>query len=158
MVSDFFLTKDIVGNFSKNRAIEEIALFLSQILEADTNAVLESIIQREQIQNTGLEKSIAVPHAFIPNISQAYLAVVSFDNPIPDWICVDNSYVERVLCLVLPLSYTKDTANITLLTKVFQCLSDESVMSEIQSQQDSQKIVEILNIQIRKEGYMNGGC
>ncbi len=148
MVNKFFLNKDICNVTTKNMALKEIALFLSEKLKADSGFVFDSIIKRELVNSTGLEKGIAVPHAFIPDLREAHMAILSFDNPICDWTCVDYSLVDKALCLVLPETYTKKTPNVKRLTQIFQLLSNEQVLTNLQLGQTSQDILEILNKQI----------
>lgn len=147
MQTDFFLGHNLcLKGISKDKALNHIALFLSKELEADTECVYSSILQRENVSNTGLEKGIALPHAVLPNesISRAYVAIVTFSPPVSNWLCLDDTLVEKAICLVVPENTDNTTQGIKELTLMFQSLADDDVVNSIKNARDSETIITIL--------------
>ncbi|MBY5006210.1 PTS sugar transporter subunit IIA [Streptococcus suis] len=143
MDDNFFLYYDVMEELTKDKALLKIALFLSKEMKADTRCILNSIVERETIANTGLEKGIAVPHVIIKNnaISNAHLAVITFYPPVLDWLCNDETAVDIALCIVLPQSYDLKTKNIEKLTKIFKSLADEEFINSLQLKRNSIDVI-----------------
>jgi len=145
---ELFLNKNIKAA-TKEEALKRIALFVSEKLKADTNFVLNSLLVRENIRNTGLEKGIAAPHIILFNsvINRAYIAVITFCTPITDWVCLDGSLVEKALCLIVPQELDSSTIGIKDLTTIFRFLADDEKILEISKTTSSEAIVSILKMQ-----------
>lgn len=145
MGTDFFLCTDLKGNLMKEDVLNQLSLFLSDKMKADSKIVLKSMKTREEIVSTALEKGIAVPHAFIPGLSEAHVCVLKCEKEISDWICLDDSLVQVVICMVLPEVYDEHTKGIANLTKLFQQLADSSFLEKIGILKTSRDIVEVLS-------------
>lgn len=143
MYENFLLFYDVREELTKDKALFQIALFLSEEMKTDTYQVLNSIVERENIANTGLEKGIAVPHVTINNntISNAYLAVITFCPPVSDWLCNDETLVDKALCIVLPIDYNVKTRNIDKLTMIFKSLADDAFVDTLQLKSKSKEVV-----------------
>lgn len=144
MATDFFLRKDLVDVKTKNEALESLALFLSDTLKANTEVVLKNITIRENLMNTGLEKGIAIPHAIIPNLAEAHIAIITFKRTVNDWFCVDGTKVSKLISLVLPENYDRNTIDVSEVIQLFSSLADDKTIDSVSSAKDSQTIVNIL--------------
>ncbi|MDY4761660.1 PTS sugar transporter subunit IIA [Streptococcus thoraltensis] len=143
---DFLLSGDLNGIYDKNGALYKVALFLSDKLEADTNVIFNSMVEREEISSTGLEKGIAVPHVFLTNdiVRDVHLAILTFDKSVIDWRCVDGSKVNKVFCLITPHSRSPETENVKRMISIMQSLASEKFTNSIESIKNSKDIVNIL--------------
>lgn len=143
MANQFFLSCDVREETTKEKALLRIALFLSNKLRADVKVILESLLEREAVANTALEKGIAIPHIIMNNnaISNVHLAVITFDPPVFDWKCQDETFVDKTLCLVIPQDCNLKMRNIENLTKVFQCLAHEDFIDSLKILSHSKDVI-----------------
>lgn len=149
MENDFFLEMELFEVTNKDEVLERLSVFLSSKMKADSKTILNSIRQREEVSNTGLEKGVAVPHAFIPGIREAHICIVRCNNEIPDWYCVDGSLVSLVLCMVLPESYDAATKGVEILIQIFRQLAHTHWVEEIQKITSSKEIADQLSKSVK---------
>ena len=154
MLGDFYLTKDLDGIKTKNKALKEIAEFLSDVLKVDTKDVLSSILLRENATDTGLEKGIAIPHVVLDSLDKndAHLAIITFANPVSDWFCVDGTLVRKAICLIVPLNPEPGDKSVIKITEIFKMLASPKITDDIQLMRESQDIVHILEKNLLEGG------
>ncbi|MGD2119334.1 MAG: PTS IIA-like nitrogen regulatory protein PtsN [Chromatiales bacterium] len=101
-----FLTQDRVSIDvtlqSKKRLLEQLAELFSDIdPEISANDIFEKLLERERLGSTGLGKGVALPHARIENLKQAYAAFIRLQQPV-DYDALDNQPVDLVFALLVP--------------------------------------------------------
>lgn len=96
------LTQDGVvlrsGASSKRQALYALAEAAAPALGSTTQAVLESLMEREALGSTGLGAGIAVPHARIPGLKRVSAVFMRLDQPVA-WGAMDDRPVDLIFGL-----------------------------------------------------------
>lgn len=112
MFSEDFINSDRIscGNpaTSKKRALQSLGELLAQSTpELSPNDTFDKLLERERLGSTGLGHGIALPHARVTGIDQAYGALIQLETSV-DFDAIDNQPVDLIFGLLVPESATKE--------------------------------------------------
>ncbi|MHC4660072.1 MAG: PTS sugar transporter subunit IIA [Planctomycetota bacterium] len=115
--------------------------------------LLKSVIERENMQTTGVENGVAIPHVPSVHISKITGALGIHDEPIGEWQSIDGSPIRFVLLLVAPKdsfrmhvkalwSAAKLFSSPQILAALRQSKTPEEIMRVIESAETQQEFYE----------------
>lgn len=146
-MSDFVKEENVfVGQSAQSR--EEVLRFLADRagelgVTADSDAVYQAFLEREDMGETGMTDGFAVPHAKSTAIDHP--AVIVFKNGHAlDWPSFDNKPVDIALALLVPDSEA-GTTHVKLLSKTAVLLMREEFKSLLRTSDDRKAIADAIN-------------
>ena len=111
---------------SKKKVFENLAQFISQNLEGDTDraeALLQSMVARERLGSTGIGIGVAVPHCRVTGITRVYGCIIKLNFSI-DYDALDQQPVDLIFALVVPDEHNDDhQKTLSFVTRVLQSSS-----------------------------------
>ena len=107
----------------KREAIRQLTNTAAEIAELNEEDVFQRVWAREQMQSTGLESGVAVPHAAIPGLKRAF-AVVGIAREGIDFNSFDGE-PSRLICLLIS-SAESQRDQIELLTMVAHAFHNDT--------------------------------
>ncbi|MCU7934596.1 MAG: PTS IIA-like nitrogen regulatory protein PtsN [Candidatus Thiodiazotropha sp. (ex Dulcina madagascariensis)] len=107
---------------SKKRVLEQLGQRLAEsVPNLSQDQVFDALLERERLGSTGLGKGIALPHARMPQISQAVAAFVQLPQGI-DFDAIDNQPVDLAFAMLVPEEATDE--HLQLLAKLARMFDD----------------------------------
>lgn len=115
----------------KTQALRKVAECAKQsaILDSvDTEEIVRSLEERENLGSTGFGKGIAIPHCRLPAVSDFVIGIVTVPEGV-DFDAVDEKPVQLIAFIIAP----EDTSNthLRLLSSISQVLQDPKAVQEI---------------------------
>ncbi|MGD8914028.1 MAG: PTS IIA-like nitrogen regulatory protein PtsN [Candidatus Thiodiazotropha sp.] len=108
---------------SKKRVLEQLGQRLAEAVpDLNQDMVFDALLERERLGSTGLGKGIALPHARMPQISQALAAFIQLPEGI-DFDAIDNQPVDLAFAMLVPEEATDE--HLQLLAKLAQMFDDQ---------------------------------
>ncbi len=138
----------------KDEVFEELAELLdSQGRLHDKEKFLADICEREALDNTGFENSVAIPHARSRAVKEAGIAIGI--SPAGIEYGIKHHRTHLFFMIASPIEAT--AAHIQILTNLFAKLLDKEVVAQLRSAQTPQEVVELLKEDISTEKAPNKG-
>lgn len=129
---------------TKEEAIEElIDLLVQDGAIANKEEFLRDVWLREDLDSTGFENHVAIPHGKSSAANHTALAFGRTQHDIP-WETMDGSDVRCVILFAVRLE-DQNTTHIRLLSQVSGALADEEVIEKLLKENDPEKIIDIFN-------------
>ncbi len=109
---DNFLTTDRIvcasDAASKKRVLETAGKLLAHASPAlDDHQIFDKLLERERLGSTGFGHGVALPHARVAGIDQAYGSFLRLDHPV-DFDAIDDAPVDLVFALLAPESANEE--------------------------------------------------
>ena len=112
----------------KVQAIGEATKRLASHLGIDPQALLQTILAREQLGSTGLGRGFALPHARLPGIEKASGVLMRLARPI-EFEAIDRQPVDIIFLLIMPAENSGE--QMTSLASVARSMRDEKLPAAI---------------------------
>ena len=130
---------------SKKQVLEQLGKLLASITpELSQDVIFDCLLDRERLGSTGLGHGIALPHARIRDIDQAYGAFVQLSDAV-DFDAIDNRPVDLAFALLVPESATQE--HLQLLAGLATVFSDETVCAQLRAARSPDEILRYLDQQ-----------
>ena len=129
---------------SKKKVFENLAQFISQNLEGDTDraeALLQSMVARERLGSTGIGKGVAVPHCRVTGITRVYGCIIKLNFSI-DYDALDQQPVDLIFALVVPDEHNDD--HLKTLSCVTRILQSSSSREKLRACRNNQQLFNTL--------------
>ncbi|MBT3047371.1 MAG: PTS IIA-like nitrogen regulatory protein PtsN [Candidatus Thiodiazotropha sp.] len=128
MFPDGYLVEERIGcnveAASKKRVLEQLGQRLADAVpDLNQDLVFDALLERERLGSTGLGKGIALPHARMPQISEALAAFIQLPEGI-DFDAIDNQPVDLAFAMLVPEEATDE--HLQLLAKLAQMFDDQA--------------------------------
>lgn len=130
-----FKTKDEV--FEKISALAE-----ENGIVKKSKSFYKSLYKREKIGSTGMQHSIAIPHAIDKKILEASIIFIRNKFFIQDWKMLDETKPNIIVCLSMPKS--EKTKHLDMLSSVAISLSDKANILKLSKAKKEEEIWKIL--------------
>ncbi len=109
---DNFITEDRIACASnagsKKRVLETAGKLLAHAAPGlDEQQIFDRLLERERLGSTGFGHGVALPHARIAGIDQAYGSFLRLDQPV-DFDAIDEAPVDLVFALLAPEAATEE--------------------------------------------------
>jgi len=103
-ISDFLAPADVLIDFraaDKKQLLQELSQYAAHAKKLDANEISQAIFKREELGSTGVGGGVAIPHARIANLKDAFGVMVRLRKAI-NFEAVDGQPVDLVFLLLLP--------------------------------------------------------
>ncbi len=112
MFSDNFINTERIScsnpAVSKKRVLQSLGELLAQSApQLSPDDTFDKLLERERLGSTGLGHGIALPHARVNGIDEAYGAFIQLGDSV-DFDAIDNQPVDLIFGLLVPESATKE--------------------------------------------------
>jgi PTS system nitrogen regulatory IIA component len=98
---DFEAIKVALPAGNKRGLLQHLANLAAQRLDADSAAILASVVDRERLGSTGFGDGVAIPHGKVDGLTSIYGLFVRLSEPI-DYKAIDRRPVDMALLLLSP--------------------------------------------------------
>ncbi len=144
-ISEILFSDNVLSGqtFSSKKAILEE---LSKLL-ANTDPsigyieVLDSLIAREKLGNTGFGKGVAIPHCRLKGSKKTIAAFIQLQHGI-NYDAIDDAHVDLFFALLVPENSTDE--HLRILTYLAEMFDDPKTLKQLRSETTVKGIYEIL--------------
>jgi PTS system nitrogen regulatory IIA component len=98
---DFDSIKPALSAGTKRSLFTQLATLVSERLNLDRSAILDSITERESLGSTGFGQGVAIPHGKVDGLARIYCLFVRLAEPIR-YKAIDGGPVDLVFLLLSP--------------------------------------------------------
>lgn len=127
---------------SKKRALEKLGSLLATASENVTpEAVFERLLERERLGSTGLGGGIAIPHARMSAVDNAYGAFIQIETGV-NYDAVDEKPVDLAFAMLVPEESTEE--HLQLLANLAELFSNKVLCAELRKAATPEDILKIL--------------
>ncbi|RLJ16957.1 PTS IIA-like nitrogen-regulatory protein PtsN [bacterium endosymbiont of Escarpia laminata] len=146
MFPDGFIVVERIGcqieAGSKKRVLEELGRRLAREIPALTqDRVFDSLLQRERLGSTGLGRGIALPHARMPQVTNAIGAFIQLQQGV-DFDAVDGQPVDLAFAMLVPEEATD--VHLQLLAKLAAMFSDAGFCDKLRQTGTAEDVFELI--------------
>jgi PTS system nitrogen regulatory IIA component len=146
MFPDGYLVEERIGcnveATSKKRVLEQLGQRLAEAVpELNQDMVFDALLERERLGSTGLGKGIALPHARMPQITEALAAFVQLPTGI-DFDAIDNQPVDLAFAMLVPLEATDE--HLQLLAKLAQMFDEQDFCSALRQATTAHELYQLI--------------
>ncbi|MES9906292.1 MAG: PTS sugar transporter subunit IIA [Sedimenticola sp.] len=126
---------------SKKRILEAVGkLLASTTPELTQDLVFDKLLERERLGSTGLGHGIALPHARMPGIEQAYGAFLQLEKS-ADFDAIDQQPVDLVFGLLVPEEATQE--HLQLLALLAALFDQDNFCRELRKASDYGELLQL---------------
>ena len=123
---------------SKKRVLEEVGrLLASSTSELTQDKVFDKLLERERLGSTGLGHGVALPHARMAGVEQAWGAFIQLSEGV-DFDAIDGEKIDLAFGLLVPEEATQE--HLTLLAKLASLFSDDALCAKLRSAKSEEQI------------------
>ncbi|MEW8505581.1 MAG: PTS IIA-like nitrogen regulatory protein PtsN [Candidatus Thiodiazotropha sp.] len=127
---------------SKKRVLEQLGRRLADAVPGlDQDLVFDALLERERLGSTGLGKGIALPHARMPQITEALAAFIQLPEGI-DFDAIDNQPVDLAFAMLVPEEATDE--HLQLLAKLAQMFDDQDFCSTLRQATSADELFKLI--------------
>lgn len=143
MIKDLLKKELIVMNLEvasdeKEAAIKAISKACSQYSGLDEHQLCEMFLDREALDSTGFGNSVAIPHAKIMGLKEAFIGIFRFSQPV-EWEAIDDEPVQVAIALVMP-GEAENNTHIQVLSKFSRKLMDDEFIETLLEEKNPDKM------------------
>lgn len=113
---------------SKELIVGELASLFAQVYDLDRGAVLERMVEREELGSTGFGRRIAIPHARIAGLTRPVAAFMRLKAPV-EFDSADGMPIDIVFGLLSPEG--AGAAHLHALAAISRMMRDERMHGEL---------------------------
>ncbi len=125
---------------SKKRVLEQLGHLLAQTLTGLTqDLIFDRLLERERLGSTGLGQGIALPHARMKEVPQAYGAFIQVRKGV-EFDAFDNQPVDLAFALLVPESATEE--HLQLLASLASMFSNPQVCAELRESASPDEVLQ----------------
>ena len=133
--------KVIAAASSKKRLFHDLGDMAGTYFGVDQTAVVEALLDRENLGPTGVGHGVALPHARLTGLTQVCGLFIRLKKPL-DFDSVDRQPVDLVFALFAPEQ--AGVEHLKALALVSRTLRDENVCTKLRANEDPSTIYTIL--------------
>lgn len=113
---------------SKDLIMAELASLFASVYDLDRDAVLERVLEREELGSTGFGRRIAIPHARIVGLNRPVAAFMRLQTPV-EFHAADGMPIDLVFGLLSPEG--AGAAHLHALAAISRMMRDERMHEEL---------------------------
>ena len=127
---------------SKKRILEEVGrLLASSTPDLTQDKVFDKLLERERLGSTGLGHGIALPHARMTGVDQAWGAFIQLSGGV-DFDAIDNQKIDLAFGLLVPEEATQEHLN--LLAKLASLFSNSDLCTRLREAESEEHIHQMI--------------
>ena len=127
---------------SKRQALSVVADAAAKQTNSTSSAVLDALIERENLSSTGVGRGVAVPHARLPGLDRMKAVVVRLEKPVA-FDAVDDQPVDILFALFAPEN--AHTEHLRALARVSRLLRQGEVREHLRQARSPDAIYAVLS-------------
>jgi PTS system nitrogen regulatory IIA component len=132
---------DLKACNSKRQVLKELAERAASLIEADSQQLLEALMERERLGTTGVGHGIAIPHARLDKLDRVVGLFARLDQPI-DFEALDDQPSDLIFMLLAPNS--ADADSLKALARVSRVLRDRGLQQRLRQTHDAESVYRML--------------
>lgn len=132
----------LVDAGSKGEILNELARLFASSYGLDADIVHERLEERENLGSTGFGRSVAIPHARLPEIKRPMAAFLRLREAV-DYEAADGLPVELVFGLISPES--AGATHLHALAAISRLMRDEDMHEALMEASDSEALFSLLS-------------
>ena len=147
-VLEFFARRSVIVNFKtseRNNALHQLCVMAAeQPGMPDAEDIYEAVLRRENEMGTGIEESIAIPHARLSVLSRP---VVIFGRSLSgiEWNSPDGKPAHLVFLILTGQKQVSDNVQVQILAAIAKALSKDQTRIALMQAQDAVQVWEVLS-------------
>lgn len=126
---------------SKAEALRALSRLLGSAVSAPEEEVLTLLLEREQLQSTGIGDGVAIPHSALENAEAQAAALLLFPKGI-EFDAIDGKPVHIVFGVVGPKRATGE--HLRTLARISRLLRDEATRKQLAHAESSKSAYELI--------------
>jgi nitrogen PTS system EIIA component len=126
---------------SKAAALKALARLLGSAVSAPEEEVLALLLEREQLQSTGIGDGVAIPHSALEHAESQAGAVLLFPKGL-DFDAIDSQPVHIVFGVVGPKRATGE--HLRTLARISRLLRDEGTRKQLANAENAQAAYDLI--------------
>lgn len=134
-------TKLISAATNKKRLFHDLGELAEECFGLPQDAVVDALLDRENLGPTGVGKGVALPHARLTGVSEVCGLFIRLKKPL-EFSAVDRQPVDLVFSLFAPS--TAGVEHLKALALVSRTLRDEAICTKLRANSDATTIHTIL--------------
>lgn len=139
---ELIITNIEVSTRTKEEAINIISRKCAHYSGLDERVLSESFLQREALDSTGFGNSVAIPHAKLTDLKDAFIGIFKFTEGV-EWEALDDEPVQVAIALVMPNGEGNDT-HIKVISNFSRKLMDDDFIEELVKEDDIDKLYDFV--------------
>lgn len=127
-----------VVNQEKETAIKAMSQVCSRYSGLDEKELLTMFLEREALDSTGFGNHVAIPHAKIKGLKNAFIGIFKFSQPV-EWEAIDDEPVKVAIALVMP-GDAGDNTHIQVISKFSRKLMDDDFIKVLLEEENEEQL------------------
>jgi PTS system nitrogen regulatory IIA component len=130
-----------MASFSKDASIARLARLIGQRPGVSVADVEQALLDREQLQSTGIGEGVAIPHGALPQLSEQVAALLIVPNGV-EFQAIDDAPVTILFGVITPKLRTGE--HLKTLARVSRLLRNKDFRQRLIGAADSQNVFELI--------------
>jgi PTS system nitrogen regulatory IIA component len=130
-----------LGASDKTSLVRELAQRAAVALKLDESVITTALTAREQLGSTGVGGGVAIPHARIDGIENAF-GMFARIEPAVDFAAIDGRPIDLAFLLLTPMKAA--AGHLSLLAAISRRLRDRAAVAAIRGAGNAREIYDIL--------------
>jgi PTS system nitrogen regulatory IIA component len=128
---------------NKKQVLQELAARAAELTGQNERAILEILLQREQLGSTAVGNGVAIPHGKLPKLGRLFGLFARLERGI-DFEALDGQPVDLVFLLLAPEAAGAD--HLKALARVARLLRDADIARKLRESRDADAIYAVLSM------------
>ncbi len=143
-INEIIIPERVLANLkpsSKKQLLQELANVAAEETGIESQAIFETLLEREKLGSTGVGNGVAIPHAKLPGMGGIVGVFAHLGKPVM-FEAVDDQPVDIVFMLLAPEGSGAD--HLKALSRIARMLRNQSTLAGIRSSTDPDAIFSLL--------------
>jgi mannitol/fructose-specific phosphotransferase system IIA component (Ntr-type) len=131
-ISEFLNSSNVFPSLKVTNKEDAIRFLAESIAsrhpEADPDALLRAVMERERVMSTGVGKGLAIPHGKVNGLESSQMAYAKLETPI-EYGSIDQLPVSQLFLVVGPES--QSSTHIRLLSRISRLMNNDGFRLEL---------------------------
>jgi len=143
------------GEFDKDRAIRLLASMFGEHDGVTTSEIERVLLEREQLQSTGIGEGVAIPHGALPQLREQVAALLIVPHGV-GFQAIDEAKVSILFGVIGPKRATGE--HLKTLARVSRLLRSKEFRERLVTADDAKSVFDLINAEeAGKAGTVTGG-
>lgn len=130
--------------FDKEKAIAMLARLLGERDGVSTADIERALLEREQLQSTGIGEGVAIPHGALPQLSEQVAALLIVPEGV-DFQAIDDANVTILFGVITPKRATGE--HLKTLARVSRLLRNKEFRARLVGSPDEEGVFELIRVE-----------
>jgi PTS system nitrogen regulatory IIA component len=139
------------GQFDKDHALSMLAAMFGEHHGVTTSEIERVLLEREQLQSTGIGEGVAIPHGALPQLTEQVAALLIIPDGV-DFQAIDDAKVSILFGVIGPKRATGE--HLKTLARVSRLLRSKEFRTRLVNADDATSVFELISAE---EGDNKGG-